>query len=369
MKLVMLALLVSLALLLGCAGNSSPPAAAPPAQNPYPAAPAASAPSAASPPSAPAPPPATLTIKISQNSNLGPILTDGSGLTLYVFTKDEINTSTCYGPCAAKWPALLAPNGKVSGSLPGQLGTAARSDGSLQATYNGMPLYYWSGDKMAGEVYGQGVLGVWFAAMPNMTGFPRSMSAKEAMAAARQGCLAAGNLTNRSAYDNATQTWSIDLDASQSGCTSKCVVYSQNKSTSVIRQCAAAPVPAIVKTAQTPTFSMILTDGAGMALYVFINDKAGQPTCYGICAGTWPPLLTASGNVSGSLPGRLGTVARTDGTWQVTYNGMPLYHYAPDSGPGVVYGNGYNNLWFVAQPSMTTFPTPPPMNYGGGGGY
>jgi predicted lipoprotein with Yx(FWY)xxD motif len=89
----------------------------------------------------------------------------------------------------------------------------------------------------------------------------------------------------------------------------------------------------------------LLVDGAsGMTLYVFANDAAnsGKSACNGGCATTWPPLTVASGttpSAGAGASGKLGTIARDDGTTQVTYNGVPLYHYSGDSAPGDTNGN------------------------------
>lgn len=89
----------------------------------------------------------------------------------------------------------------------------------------------------------------------------------------------------------------------------------------------------------------ILVDGArGMTLYVFASDTAnnGKSACSGSCATTWPPLTVRSGttpSAGAGGSGTLGTITRDDGTMQVTYNGLPLYHYSGDSAPGDTTGN------------------------------
>jgi predicted lipoprotein with Yx(FWY)xxD motif len=104
----------------------------------------------------------------SEDSALGTILTDSKGNTLYVFMNDTGDTSTCTGDCAASWPALIA-NGEVKGggavdaSL---LSTSARDDGTMQVTYNGHPLYHFSGDQAPGDTNGQGIGGIWFVVSP-----------------------------------------------------------------------------------------------------------------------------------------------------------------------------------------------------------
>lgn len=102
-------------------------------------------------------------------SSLGEILTGGAGRTIYVFTKDTNGTSVCYDSCAQNWPAVLTM-GKPQGGKGIDvtlLGTTPRKDGTLQVTYNGMPLYYYAKDTAAGDVKGQGVGEVWYVIAPN----------------------------------------------------------------------------------------------------------------------------------------------------------------------------------------------------------
>jgi predicted lipoprotein with Yx(FWY)xxD motif len=110
----------------------------------------------------------------SEDSALGTILVDSKGNTLYVFMQDTSDVSTCTGDCAASWPALIAKGevkagggGDVDESL---LGTSPRDDGTMQVTYNGHPLYHFSGDAAAGDTNGQGIGDVWFVVSP--TGDP-----------------------------------------------------------------------------------------------------------------------------------------------------------------------------------------------------
>jgi predicted lipoprotein with Yx(FWY)xxD motif len=99
---------------------------------------------------------------------LGAYLTDASGNTLYLYTPDTSPTSTCYGQCIAFWPALLT-NGAPqagTGATATFLGTSPRTDGTQQVTYKGHPLYYFKGDKAAGDTSGQGKEGTWFLVSP-----------------------------------------------------------------------------------------------------------------------------------------------------------------------------------------------------------
>lgn len=91
----------------------------------------------------------------------------------------------------------------------------------------------------------------------------------------------------------------------------------------------------------------ILVDGEGFTLYVFTNDEGGESACYDSCAETWPPV-PGDTSVGGDLDASMfSTVARTDGTEQLTVNGMPLYRYAPDAAPGDTTGQGVGDVWFV----------------------
>lgn len=96
-----------------------------------------------------------------------------------------------------------------------------------------------------------------------------------------------------------------------------------------------------------------LVDDDGMTLYLFTDDTSGESTCYDQCATVWPPLLTdtedvtASGAVDAAL---IGTVERTDGTMQVTYNDQPLYYYEDDGEPGETDGQGLAGIWWVVAP-------------------
>jgi predicted lipoprotein with Yx(FWY)xxD motif len=94
-------------------------------------------------------------------SSLGRILVDAHGKTLYVWAHDKGRTSTCNGQCAKYWPPLVT-SGKPkagAGARSALLGTTRRADRRTQVTYHGHPLYYFAGDKRAGDVKGEGLTG------------------------------------------------------------------------------------------------------------------------------------------------------------------------------------------------------------------
>lgn len=109
-----------------------------------------------------------VTLTTADHPSLGVYLTDGQGRSVYLYTRDQKNTPTCYDQCAQTWPPLLVKEKAVAGKgvAPNLLGTARRKDGSLQVTYNGWPLYYYAQDQKPGDTKGQGVGGVWFLVSP-----------------------------------------------------------------------------------------------------------------------------------------------------------------------------------------------------------
>src|SRR4029079_5049085 len=101
----------------------------------------------------------SVVVKSVTDPNLGEILVDGQGMTLYIFTKDTANVSNCYDNCAAAWPPLTVDSGQTATAegIGGTLGTIQRTDGLTQVTYNTQPLYYWAKDQKPGDTTGQNV--------------------------------------------------------------------------------------------------------------------------------------------------------------------------------------------------------------------
>jgi predicted lipoprotein with Yx(FWY)xxD motif len=133
-------------------------------------------------------------------------------------------------------------------------------------------------------------------------------------------------------------------------------------------QAPASPSPApaesqaAVATAQS-SLGQTLVDAEGRTLYAFTKDKAGKSSCYGDCEATWPALTvqgspSAGNGVAASL---LATTDRKDGSAQVTYKGMPLYHFSGDQQPGDANGQGVGGVWFAVTPDGSL------VGAGGGG--
>lgn len=95
-------------------------------------------------------------------TDLGEVLVDGEGLTLYLFDSDPDGGTACTDGCAETWPPLDGPAEAGTGVDGALLGTIERPDGTTQATYAGHPLYLYAPDAEPGDVLGQGVGEVWW---------------------------------------------------------------------------------------------------------------------------------------------------------------------------------------------------------------
>jgi predicted lipoprotein with Yx(FWY)xxD motif len=115
----------------------------------------------------------------------------------------------------------------------------------------------------------------------------------------------------------------------------------------------------------------VLTSAKGFTLYWFAPDTSTTSKCNGSCATYWPPVkgpVTAGTGVTG----KLGTIKRSDGSTQATYNGHPLYTYVADKAPGQAKGNGLNlsgGVWHEVTVTGAAAPAPSGSASAGGGGY
>jgi predicted lipoprotein with Yx(FWY)xxD motif len=215
------------------------------------------------------------------NEELGSFLVGPDGMTLYRFNPDEVGVSNCGGECAVNWPPFIIEAGKTprgNAGIVGDLGTMERADdGTIQVTYQGMPLYYWLNDEAPGDATGQGFNDVWFVVRPYTIGL-------------------GGN----------------------------------------------------------DELGDFLVGPNSMSLYWFANDEAGVSNCFDACADNWPPLLIQEGEIpvpGDGVTGQLGVIERDDGTFQVTYSGLPLYFWVNDEAAGDATGHGVNDAWSVVPPT------------------
>ena len=133
-----------------------------------------------------------------------------------------------------------------------------------------------------------------------------------------------------------------------------------------------SPAAATAGSLKTATIggATVLTDAKGFAVYSFAPDTMTKSDCDGACAAAWPPVkgpVTAGAG----LTGKLGTIERSDGSAQATFDGHPLYTFAADTAPGQAKGNGLNEqggVWHEITTSGTA-PAGSSSSGSGGGGY
>ena len=120
--------------------------------------------------------------------------------------------------------------------------------------------------------------------------------------------------------------------------------------------------------------AMVLTNARGLTLYWFAPDTPAKSNCNGSCATFWPPVKGPATSGPG-VTGKLGTITRSDGTAQATYDGHPLYTYVGDTAPGQAKGNGLNisgGVWHevtVSGPAAAASTSSSSPGGGGGSGY
>jgi predicted lipoprotein with Yx(FWY)xxD motif len=125
------------------------------------------------------------TVSVANNPQLGRILVDSQGRTVYLFAKDMNGTSSCSGQCATFWPPVVAKGKPTAGGgvTASMLGTTKGSGGMMQATYAGHPLYTYAGDTGPGQTKGNGLTdfgGLWSAVTTSGSGTPAGGSSSSA---------------------------------------------------------------------------------------------------------------------------------------------------------------------------------------------
>ena len=131
----------------------------------------------------------------------------------------------------------------------------------------------------------------------------------------------------------------------------------------------AAAAAGSVKTAKVGGVT-VLTNAKGFTLYSFAPDTSTMSKCNGTCAQNWPPVkgpVTASG-----VKGTFGTIKRSNGASQATFDGHPLYAFVGDTTPGQAKGNGLNaagGVWHEITTSGSAAAAPASTSSSGGGGF
>ncbi|MGW0627694.1 SCO0930 family lipoprotein [Streptomyces sp. NPDC002758] len=229
-------------------------------------------------------------LSVATNPELGKVLSDESGLTLYRFDADTAKPpkSNCDGDCATTWPPVPADDATAGAGIDkALLGEVTRADGTKQLTVGGWPAYRYAKDLNAGDVGGQGVGGKWFALAPD--GKKAKLS---------------------------------DLPG--------------------------------LSTRKDPELGEIVVDKNGMTVYRFLKDKAWPESvsnCTGACLEKWPVVAPVNANdTKGVQKKGLMGFTRPDGTKQMTVNCWPIYTFSGDSAPGDTNGQGVGGTWYAVAP-------------------
>ncbi|MDT7785878.1 MAG: hypothetical protein QOF58_4297 [Pseudonocardiales bacterium] len=338
-------------------------------------------------------------LNVAEIDDLGQVVTDVLGFTLYRFDNDKPGESTCDGECAANWPpaTVADENFTATGVDKALVGSIVRKDGSRQLTVGGMPQYRFAKDEKPGETKGQGSQGKWF-----VTG----KGGERTRLAARTGVIAGlgAVLTN----DAGLTLYRFDGDKpGESTCDGKCAESfpavtvegeprvkgvdpkllgtitredgkkqltvanwpqytfkndtkpGEGKGVTVPQWFATATDgkkaqqnKAIALTSATvKDLGVVATDKDGMTLYRFDDDAANPPTsnCSGDCAVQWPPAYVSEGfQVQGVDPSLVGTIER-DGKEQLTIAGYPQYLFSGDKVCGDANGQGVGGKWWATK--------------------
>jgi predicted lipoprotein with Yx(FWY)xxD motif len=116
----------------------------------------------------------------------------------------------------------------------------------------------------------------------------------------------------------------------------------------------AATTSIVITSTTNTTWGSMLTLGSGRALYRYADDSKDKSVCTGKCATAWPPVLVPKGDkLVGKGISDLGTITRSGGSKQVTYEGIPLYTFIGDKTRSAVAGNGKDTFgdWWVVNPA------------------
>ncbi|MGW6460928.1 SCO0930 family lipoprotein [Streptomyces sp. NPDC055078] len=251
-------------------------------------------------------------LAVWDSRELGKVVTDSAGFTLYRFDKDTASPpkSNCDGDCAKAWPVVAAGGATAAPGVDAALiGEVTRTDGSKQLTIGGWPMYRFAKDTKAGDAKGQGVGGTWFASAPD---------GKKAKAGAGTGAGAGGDY-GTGGTDSGAQ--GADL--------------------------------AGLSTRKDPKLGEIVVDKNGMTVYRFMKDSAWpmKTACTGDCLKKWPVVAPVDKNdTKGILKKGFVTFNRPDGIKQQTIDCWPLYTFAGDTKAGDTNGQGVGGTWFVVTP-------------------
>ncbi len=328
-------------------------------------------------------------VALGESKELGKFLVGKDGLTLYSFTHDALNETTCYDACATNWPPLIVESAdKITAAegIPGTFATTKRKDGKLQVTYNGIALYYWAKDTKSGDTTGNRVGRVWWVVPPATVYAQRVPKVGNVLVGPKGMTLymfTKDTADTSNCYDACATNWppltvkaatdvipGVNLHGKFGTATRKDgalqVTYNGMplyywKDDKAIGDSLGEGVgkvwfvvaPETVIVGNNKDLGDFLTTPDGMTLYVFTKDTAGVSNCSGDCLKAWPAYTVAAEDrlaLPTGAKGKLETLKRDDGSLQVTYNGAPLYFFKDDKAPGDVKGQNVGNVWVVVKP-------------------
>ncbi|GLV97638.1 SCO0930 family lipoprotein [Streptomyces lavendulae] len=244
-------------------------------------------------------------LAIASTDQLGSVLTDSAGFTLYRFDKDTAKppASNCDGDCAKAWPPVPAGDATAAAGMdPAMLGEVVRKDGSKQLTVAGWPAYRFAKDTKAGDLNGQGVGGTWFALAPD-----GKKAAKPAAGAGTGAGTGAG----------------------------------------------AGQASGALTVAKDAKLGEHIVDGNGMTVYRFKPDTAWPMVskCEGDCVAKWPVVPPVDkANAKGIIEKNYLVLDRPDGKKQQTVNCWPVYTFTGDKKAGDTNGQGVGGTWYAVAP-------------------
>lgn len=246
-------------------------------------------------------------VRLSNDSEFGDIMTDSEGFTLYFFANDSNGDSNCSDNCLAAWPAFHEENLTLDDGLDAADFTVIeRADGSNQTTYKGWPLYRFANDSNVGDINGDGSGEVWFVAKPDY-----SVMVAKAQLLGRD---ADGNETNlNSSFEPGDEQ------------------------------------------------TLYITDADGNTLYSFINDTNGVNNFTNedfSNNSVWPIFDSTADNIPSILSSEDFASVLVFGQTQLSYKGWPLYYFGQDENRGDNFGVGFPaaGVWPTVNPDTEVAP-------------
>ncbi len=258
------------------------------------------------------PPPAeVISVQLRDDATFGSILTNEDGFSLYFFSLDSKGDSNCVDGCVGSWPIFYEADLTLDSGLDAaDFGTITRSDGEMQTTYKGWPLYLFANDASTSDVNGDGVNDVWYVAKPDY-----SIMMTQAQLVGRDSGGIETNLT----------------DTYEPG--------------------------------DAQTFYM--TDAEGNTLYRFVNDTNGVNNFTNddfSNDAVWPIFEETLQNIPSILDESDFGSIDVFGRQQLTYKGWPLYYFGQDAQRGDNFGVGFPvaGVWPILNPDTETAPEAEP---------